>query len=131
MNKLVNLFIKLVKIDSPSGQEEKVALFLKKWLDKNKFKWKQDSLGSIIATDPNHQEKKFLLCAHMDTVEPGCGIKPVIKNGNIQSNGKTILGADNKASVSAILCAVERYKTIYKKLPPIELLFTVKEIIAF
>lgn len=63
----------------------------------------------------------------MDTVEPGRAIKPILKNGYIQSDGKTILGADNKASLSAIMLAVEEYKTKYQVLPSLELLFTVRE----
>ncbi len=126
MNKLVDLFTELVKIDSPSGKERKMAEFLKKWLVRNNFKWKQDDLGSILAWVPGSR-KRFMFCAHMDTVEPGCGIEPIIKNGVLQSDGSTILGADNKAALSALLSAIKRYKDKYEKLPNIELLFTVKE----
>ncbi|HEX2987714.1 MAG TPA: M20/M25/M40 family metallo-hydrolase, partial [Chloroflexota bacterium] len=37
------------------------------------------------------------------TVEPGKGINPVIEDGVIHSDGTTILGADCKASIAAIL----------------------------
>jgi len=59
----------------------------------------------------------------MDTVQPGIGIKPVIKGGIIKSSGNTILGADNKASLAAILTAVETIQSDKN----LELLFTVKE----
>jgi tripeptide aminopeptidase len=63
----------------------------------------------------------------MDTVEPGRGIRPVIVNGYIQTDGSTILGSDNKAAISAIICATQEYKTKHGHLPNVELLFTVKE----
>jgi tripeptide aminopeptidase len=47
-----------------------------------------------------------MLCAHTDTVEPGRGVKPVLRDGVIRTDGRTVLGADNKASVAALLEAV-------------------------
>src|SRR5699024_4694415 len=44
--------------------------------------------------------------AHMDTVVPGNGINPMIKDGYITSDGTTILGADDKAGLAAILEAI-------------------------
>lgn len=121
------VFYEIVKIDSVSGNETKMADYLKKWLKKVGFDWKEDKLGSILAIEKGNSNPKLLLSSHMDTVEPGKAIKPITKNGYIQSDGKTILGADNKASISAIICAVEEYREINNKLPNIELLFSVKE----
>jgi tripeptide aminopeptidase len=126
MTSIVDQFIELVTIDSPSGKEEHIAEYLKKWLINHDFSVKQDGLGSIIAC-PNHIKPTQILCAHMDTVEPGCGIKPVITKTHIQSDGTTILGADNKAALAAILCAVEKHIATYHHNPAVELLFTVKE----
>lgn len=122
MNKITDLFLQLVKIDSPSGHEEKMSLFLQKWLKKNGLTFKLDKVGNIYATN-NKPGTPLLLCSHMDTVQPGVGINPVIKNGVIKSSGKTILGADNKVALSAILSAIEKSKPE----KAIELLFTVKE----
>ena len=45
----------------------------------------------------------------MDTVVPGKGIKPVIKeDGYIYSDGTTILGADDKAGIAARFEAIRR-----------------------
>jgi len=44
-----------------------------------------------------------MLTAHMDCVEPCANIKPIRKDGVIRSDGTTILGADDKAGVAAIL----------------------------
>ena len=47
----------------------------------------------------------------MDTVVPGNGIKPSIEDGYIKSDGTTILGADDKAGLAAMLEAI----TVLKK----------------
>ena len=125
--KIVDIFTTIVKIDSVSGNEQNMAKYIKNWLEKVGFEWKQDKLGSILAIEKGNNSPKLLLSSHMDTVEPGKDINPIIKNGYIQSDGKTILGADNKASISALICAIEEYKEKNKKLPNIELLFSVKE----
>src|SRR5699024_8948127 len=44
--------------------------------------------------------------SHMDTVVPGKGVKPSIKDGYITTDGTTILGADDKAGLAAILEAI-------------------------
>src|SRR5699024_8236788 len=41
--------------------------------------------------------------SHMDTVVPGKGVKPSIKDGYIVSDGTTILGADDKVGLAAML----------------------------
>ena len=110
--KIVDIFTTIVKIDSVSGNEQDMATYIKNWLEKVGFEWKQDKLGSILAIEKGNNSPKLLLSSHMDTVEPGKDIKPIIKNGYIQSDGKTILGADNKASISALICAIEEYNFI-------------------
>jgi tripeptide aminopeptidase len=47
----------------------------------------------------------------MDTVTPGCGIKPQLDgDGYIRSDGTTILGSDDKAGLAAIFEAIEVLK---------------------
>ena len=119
---IIDHFIKVVSIASPSGKEQHISLYLQYWLTKKNFIFKVDAVGNIYATN-GKKGTPLMLCAHMDTVQPGEHIHPVIKDGIIQSDGTTILGADNKAALAAILHAVE-------SVPPehaLELLFTVKE----
>lgn len=119
---LVKTFLKLVKIDSPSGNESSIRNFLLNWLKKNKFLFKVDKVGNIFAKNKAGSDS-ILFSAHMDTVEPGRNIKPIIKKGQIQSSTKTILGADNKAFIACLLYALEKYKG--KK--TIEVIFSIKE----
>jgi len=51
----------------------------------------------------------LLFVAHVDTVEDGKKkIKPLLKKGTIYSDQKTILGADDKAGVTALLGAAKK-----------------------
>jgi len=125
MNKSVSLFLQLVKISSPSGNEDEMIKFVRKWLDKNKLSYKIDALGNILAKN-NAKGEPQLFCVHMDTVQPGENIQPVIKSDCISSSGNTILGADNKAALSCLLRAVEKHLTTENQ-KAFELLFTVKE----
>ncbi|PIU74002.1 hypothetical protein COS77_03875 [Candidatus Roizmanbacteria bacterium CG06_land_8_20_14_3_00_34_14] len=121
MNNVIDIFLSIVKIDSPSGKEGQISLFLQKWLTNNKFQLKIDTVGNIYAKN-NVKGVPLLFCAHMDTVQPGENINPIVKNGIIKSDGKTILGADNKAAIAAIMSAVDTNCN-----RSLEILFTVKE----
>lgn len=121
MKKVVEYFQKLVQIDSPSGHEYLMSKYLESWLKKNKFLFKIDKVGNIYAK--RGDGKPILFCAHMDTVNPGSGIEPKLIKGFVTSSGNTILGADNKAFIAALLTALEQ--TDNKK--RIEIIFSVKE----
>ena len=69
------------------------------------------SAGNIIAQLPGRSDKPTIMfCAHMDRVAPGKGIKPVVEDGIIRSDGTTILGADDAAGIAAILEALRVVK---------------------
>ena len=117
--RLIKEFLELVQVDSPSGQEREIATLLKSKLSNLGLAVYEDNAGgqvgatagNLIATIPGNRSGDsggpvLLFSAHMDTVEPGRGIKPVIKDGVITSAGDTILGADDKAGVAAILEAI-------------------------
>src|SRR5207248_8964753 len=67
------------------------------------------------------------LCAHLDTVPPTGPIKPVIDDGFVRNDGGTILGADNKSAVAAMLEATRRVLAENRPHAGLELLFTPKE----
>ncbi|MBU5265334.1 M20/M25/M40 family metallo-hydrolase [Virgibacillus proomii] len=114
--RLVKEFLELVQIDSETGYEAKIAEILKQ---------KFQELGLVVVEDNSKEttghEAGNLICnwvgnksgvepiyftSHMDTVVPGKNIKPNIKDGYITSDGTTILGADDKAGLAAILEAI-------------------------
>jgi len=126
MNKTLKKFLDVIKIDSPSGHEQRMITFIKNWLNKIGLNYQIDKTGNILAKNTSTCQP-ILFCVHMDTVEPGKGIKPIIEDEIIKSSGNTILGADNKAALSCLMTAVENYLATEKKPRSFELLFTVKE----
>ena len=60
-------------------------------------------IGNLIIYK-NFSSKKdtVVLSSHMDTVVPGLGIKPIVKKNHVQSDGNTILGADDKSGLAII-----------------------------
>ncbi len=123
---LSNTFRELVEIDSPSGQEQAVAKYLEIWLTSQNFEYFKDDIGNILAFRSGSGEP-LLLCAHMDVVDPCLGVKPSFINGVVKSDGTTVLGADNKASIAAIIKGVEDYLAQTGEPRAIEILFAVKE----
>jgi tripeptide aminopeptidase len=63
----------------------------------------------------------------MDTVLPTEGLKPVIKEGIIYSDGTTILGADDRAALAAYLEAIQAIIDSGVPHGPIEFILTVNE----
>ena len=100
-DRLLDTFLELVQTDSPSGEEEAVAQLLVRRLSELGLSAQRDSYGNVIATAGEGQP--LMLSAHMDTVEPGRGIKPRMEGDRIVSDGTTVLGGDPKAGVAGIL----------------------------
>lgn len=126
--RLVKLFCDLAKIKSPSGYEDNVSFFVSQIMVKMGLSIQKDNYGNLIAKLPGLGEP-IILCAHLDTVDIGHGteIKPIIDKDIIRSDGTTILGADNKDFIAAI---IETVSVITEKgLPhrPLEIVFTREE----
>ena len=119
--RLIDEFLELVQIDSPSSKEGKVAQVLVKKLEEigceviidNAGEKTGGETGNVIATlKGNRSGKKILFSSHMDTVSPSIGVKPIIDevNGIIKSDGTTVLGSDDKAGIAAILEGLRNIK---------------------
>ncbi len=136
-NEVLNYFFELVKIDSPSGDERKLADKLKKDLKDLGFKVEEDdsgqkaegNAGNIIAyLKGNARKPPVLFAAHMDTVEKRGGILPVIdEEGKIFSEGPTVLTADDKAGICAIVQGIKWALKKGVEHGDIEIVFTVCE----
>lgn len=136
-DRLAELFLELVQIDSVSRNERMLAEYLTSRLEELGFAVYEDeagraiggSAGNLVAHLPGKVDGagSILFCAHMDTVEPGRRVKPRVKDGVVYSSGETILGADDKAGIAAILEAVRVVQEKGVKYPPIEVVFTVAE----
>ena len=123
--RLIKTFCDIVQIDSPSGEEELMAQEIIARLEKMGFATKRDAYGNVVASDgrPN----PILLSAHLDTVEPGRGIKPSVQEDRIVSDGTTILGGDCKAGIAAMLEGLESIIEDGEERHALELAFTREE----
>jgi tripeptide aminopeptidase len=132
MIKIEKLFCQIVQIDSESHQEAAMSQFVQNFLRERKFDFSVDHENQILVRIPGEGEKSeeaLLFCAHMDTVSPGRGIRPVIHpDGRITASGDTILGADNKASLASMLHLIDWvFKNPKSPRHTLEFFFTVRE----
>ncbi len=136
IERMIEHFIRLAKIDSLSLEEREVAEVLiaeLKTLGATVFMDDAGSriggnCGNIIATLPGTiAGDPVLLSAHMDTVVPGRGIQPIREKDRIHSDGSTILGADDKSGIAIIMEVLRVLKERDLPHPPIEIVFTVCE----
>lgn len=111
--RLLEEFFELVKIDSETGQETEIAKVLKEKFSNLGLEVIEDGsksttghgAGNLICNWKGTKDSvdPIYFTSHMDTVVPGKAINPSIKDGYIISDGTTILGADDKAGLAAIL----------------------------
>ncbi|MGM7721272.1 M20/M25/M40 family metallo-hydrolase [Metabacillus sp. Hm71] len=118
--RLLDEFLELVQIDSETKFEGEIAKVLKeKFTALGLDVVEDDTTGvtghgagnlvcTLAATKDNVDTIYFT--SHMDTVVPGKGIKPSIKDGYVVTDGTTILGADDKAGLAAMLEAIKTLK---------------------
>ncbi len=135
-DRLLTLFMELVQIDSISRGERELANRIKEIFKGLGLKVKEDQTGKIIGGNTgnliidvpgNNDLPTLLLAAHLDRVEPGCGIKPLIKEGYIISSGNTILAGDDIIGVSALIETVITLQKNQIKHCPLKIVFTVAE----
>lgn len=124
--RLLETFLELVRISSPSGQEAAVAKSITAHLQRLGITSSTDAAGNLLATLAG-QGEPLLLTAHMDTVTPCESVHPVIRDGIIYSDGTSILGADDKSGIAAILELLEVLVEHRLAHRPLELVFTVQE----
>ncbi len=135
--RLKNFLIELIKIDSLSRREYDVAMRLKREVEElggsvfidDAGEKVGGNVGNLIAKFPGNcaDAQPLLLSAHMDTVVPGEGIVPILDGDILRTNGKTVLGGDDKSGV-AIICEVLRViKDNHLPCGPVDVVFTICE----
>jgi tripeptide aminopeptidase len=135
---LLDLFLELCAIPSPSGRERGVADRVGAYLTELGLGWDEDDAatrldgdtGNIYCRIPatNGSGTPVFLCAHTDTVPPETAIEPVVgEDGVVRNTAGTILGSDNKAAVVVMLEAAKRILDEGKQHAGVELLFTAQE----
>src|SRR5690625_5174909 len=135
--RILNRFFELVKIDSETKNEAKIATYLKNELTKLNIHVREDdakektdhTANNLICTlkGTKPTSETIFFSAHMDTVTPGINIKPKINGDYITSDGTTILGADNKSSIAVLFELIHVLKEQRIEHGDIQFIFTVGE----
>ena len=133
--RLLETFLDLVRIDSPSGFEAETATYCSAALREVGCTVRFDdsasitgsNVGNLIADLPGTVPGVLGLSAHLDVVEPCRGIVPKITDGVVHSSGSTVLGADDRCGLAAAIEAVRRLAESSAPRPAILVLLTVQE----
>ena len=134
--RLLDTFLRLAAIDSVSREEGAIVAAVRRELEAAGCSVAEDGAahgiggqaGNLITRLPGRSAAPALLLnAHVDTVEPGRGIKPQVSGTRIASDGTTILGADDKAGVACIIEVVRALNEDNVAHAPLEIVLTVSE----
>ncbi len=126
--KAINLFLELVAINSPSRHEHMIREYILNYLEKCDISTKVDNYGNIIAyPSKEYSEEAILFSCHLDTVPNAVNVNPIKDEKRIYTDGKTALGADDKAAVASLLIAIEEIISHAISTSPLVLLFSVEE----
>jgi tripeptide aminopeptidase len=129
-SEVLDLFLELAAIPSPSGDEHAVAERVTAYLRDLALRPETDAAGNVLARLEASQANggtPVFLCAHMDTVPVAGAIEPIVEDGVVRNRASTILGADDKAAVAVLLQAARTLLSESRPHAGIELLFTVRE----
>jgi len=131
--RLLEIFLELVKIEAPSASEKKIANYLIGFLEKLGLEPAEDSTSDISGGDSGNVVCRigtggnYVMLSHMDTARSTKHLMPQVLSDRITSDGTTILGADNRAGITALIYSLE--KLIKEKIPlkDFTLAFTTQE----
>jgi len=136
--RLAEVFTAMCTIDSPSGEEARLALFLKNLFaqefpeaelaeDNSAMATGSDTNNLIIHFPGNLPGEPIFFNCHLDTVEPSRRVK-VVRNGTrFSSAGDTILGGDDKAGIAILIEAIRAIKDAQLPHLAFDLVFTTCE----
>ena len=133
----LDLFLELAAIESPPGEERAVADRVIAELRGLGLEVDEDGAGAAIGSTignllcrlPGRADggTPVFFCAHLDTVPPQGPLEPVVgEDGIVRNAGGTILGADDKSAVVAMIEAARRIVEEGRPHAGVELLFTPK-----
>jgi tripeptide aminopeptidase len=131
---MLDRFVRLCEIASPTGEEREVADAVFDELRAVGVDVAEDSAasparagaGNLIARVPGRGDRWVSFFAHLDTVPHEGPIEVAREHGTFRSRGATILGADNKAAVTVLMELAARHVSAPAPVG-LELVFTVAE----
>lgn len=136
-----SLVMDLLSLDGASGQERAVADYVIQRCLAMGFNRKdilfdnahqrtplKGNVGNLILHCPGTLSgPRRLLAAHMDTVQPAVGSKPIVRSGKVVDQRGSCLGADDRSGMACVLYGLETVIAQDLPHPPLTLLFTVQE----
>jgi tripeptide aminopeptidase len=131
-------FLELAALPSPPGEERAVADRVLDYLGALGLEADEDDAGATVGSSIGNiyarleptggAGEPLFFCAHLDTVLPEGPIEPEVGEDEVVRNSAgTILGADDKSAVAAMLEAVARLVEDGRPHAGVELLLTPKE----
>ncbi|CDM66350.1 M20/M25/M40 family metallo-hydrolase [Pyrinomonas methylaliphatogenes] len=137
LERMRQTFLDLVQIDSHSRHERRVAEYLKRRCEALGAEVEIDDAGEKVGGDTGNliarfrgtvpDAPPFLFSSHMDTVTPGEGIRPIVEGDIIRSDGRTILGSDDKSGIAIILETIQTLRERAIPHPDLEVVFSICE----
>jgi tripeptide aminopeptidase len=135
--RLLERLLGLIRLPSPSRHERPVADRVLAELRQLGIEASEDDAGRRLGGDAGNvfahvpgsgpEAPAVLFCAHMDTVPVAGEIRPRVSGDEIRSDGATILGADDKCGIAALLEALTVLRETRLPHAPLDILFTVGE----
>ncbi len=135
--RLAATFTELCEIDSPSRREGAMATRLKEiWAtlapdesfeDGSARDTGSESGNLFFRFNGTSERKPLFFNCHMDTVEPGTGVRVQRKGDLFTSAGDTILGSDDKSGIAALIEAMQIVRKENLPHRPVEFIFTTCE----
>jgi len=135
--RIKNLLLELVQIDSVSREERDVAERIKAYCEEMGAEVFVDdagekvggNTGNVIARFPGTvpRAEPIMMSAHMDTVVPGKGVKPIVEGDIIRTDGSTVLGGDDKSGCAVIIETIRCLQEQAIPHVPIDAVFSICE----
>lgn len=135
--RLLEEFLELVKVDSPTRKERAVAEVIKTKLVALGAEISEDDAGEKLGGNCGNifayikgnvsDAPTIMLSAHMDCVSPCEGVVPIVENGIIRTNGQTVLGGDDKGGIAAILEGIRSLKEQNIPFGDVQVVLTIAE----
>src|SRR5438876_6988498 len=131
--RIKNLLLELVQIDSHSRKERDLAERIKKHCEEMGAQVEIDDAGEKVGGNSGNVIARFagtirnaqpiMMSAHMDTVVPGEGVKPIVDGDIIRTDETTVLGGDDKSGCAVIVEVIRCLQEQNIPHAPIEAIF--------
>jgi tripeptide aminopeptidase len=135
--RIKNLLLELVRIDSISREERGVAERIKQICEEMGAEVEIDDAGEKVGGNTGNVIARFpgtiagaeaiMMSAHMDTVVPGRGVKPIVEGDIIRTDGSTVLGGDDKSGCAVIIETIRCLQEQNIPHAPIDAVFSICE----